>query len=755
MIGAEGRRVDPRRLRGLAVLAAASTLMSVMALPMARGLVYHEDDLGGLHLPLRHFFARCLAEGNDPAWLPGMFCGFYLQGEGQAGLDHPIHRALYGLLPLGPAFNVELLLSYPALFAGTALMLRLRGLPADAALFGGLVFAFSGFNLLHYFHLNMIAVVAHIPWLLAAIDYAWRAKGPGRASLAWASVAALTASQLLIGHPQLVWLSWLAELLYAAWLWRGGPRPEAGRWAGLAAAKALGLLAAAMQVLPTLDIFSGSIRNDPSTRFAAINPLHPANLVQLVAPYAFRARYFDGFTHDGPWPLHEFGLYNTAVVTVLAVWALWRVREAPRPGLTRWAAGLGAVGLVLAFGRHTPVGAICERLPIVGLFRCPSRGIVLVHLASAVLAANAFDDLARIRDRGERLPWDRLGPIVPPMALSLVAAIGFAAVRAFWGESPLGTLVGSGEAIRAGPLLMAGASLAAMLAARGRRGAMVGLVLLTASDQATYGIEGMLRRIPPLPIASVVDLEPAPPPGPEAARTRGGTNLLLMRGLSQVDGYGSLLPRRVLDYERPAALRVAGVSHVRDENTPGAWHSIPGPLPIARLVTRAVVSRDPKADIERIDPEATALVDRPLSLAGGTPGHARIADRGTTEIDLAVEADSRQLLVLAESRHPGWRAEVDGRAAEILPAYGDLMACVVEPGRHRVRFRFSPTSLRVGRLGSAFGVALILGWPVTGLVVGRVRRRWAVQDRKFRSRKNPSIHSMSARENPGAGGSRE
>ena len=38
------------------------------------------------------------------------------------------------------------------------------------SLFGGLVFTFCGFNLLHFVHVNAIAVVAHMPWLLYAID---------------------------------------------------------------------------------------------------------------------------------------------------------------------------------------------------------------------------------------------------------------------------------------------------------------------------------------------------------------------------------------------------------------------------------------------------------------------------------------------------------------------------------------------------------------------------------------------------------
>ena len=37
-------------------------------------------------------------------------------------------------------------------------------------MFGALLFTFSSFNLLHFVHPNAVAVVAHIPWLLWAID---------------------------------------------------------------------------------------------------------------------------------------------------------------------------------------------------------------------------------------------------------------------------------------------------------------------------------------------------------------------------------------------------------------------------------------------------------------------------------------------------------------------------------------------------------------------------------------------------------
>ena len=103
-------------------------------------------------------------------WTPSIFAGLYLHGEGQVGLFHPFHQLLYRVFPLGTAFNLELVANYPAAFAGMFWFLRRLRFSHAAALFGAMLFAFSGFNLLHHHHINMVAVVAHMPWLLAAAD---------------------------------------------------------------------------------------------------------------------------------------------------------------------------------------------------------------------------------------------------------------------------------------------------------------------------------------------------------------------------------------------------------------------------------------------------------------------------------------------------------------------------------------------------------------------------------------------------------
>ena len=181
------------------------------------GRVYVADDLGEFHLPVRDFYSRQLARGEAFDWMPTLYGGFYVTGEGQLGGYHPLHLILYRWLPLGTAFDLELLVSYPIMFGGMYCWLHYWLARRDAALFGALVFTFSGFNLLHFVHPNAVAIVAHIPWLLLAIELTLGQPRGLRRSVAELAVGLLIASQLLLGYPQYVWFSLLIAGGYAAW----------------------------------------------------------------------------------------------------------------------------------------------------------------------------------------------------------------------------------------------------------------------------------------------------------------------------------------------------------------------------------------------------------------------------------------------------------------------------------------------------------------------------------------------------------
>ncbi len=190
--------------------------------------------------------------------------------------------------------------SYPFLFAGTYLFLRRRLQRRDAALFGGLLFTFCSFNLLHFIHVNAIAVVAHLPWLLWAMDVMLLDANRRRVVMAQVGVALLTGSQILLGYPQYVWFSLLAEAAYLLFICLDRQHPIDGRCiersvifrrcAGWTLAKVAGLLIGGIQLVPTVDVLQDSVRHSVNADYTNWGSLHPLNLVQLVAPYLFITR---------------------------------------------------------------------------------------------------------------------------------------------------------------------------------------------------------------------------------------------------------------------------------------------------------------------------------------------------------------------------------------------------------------------------------------------------------------------------------
>jgi hypothetical protein len=779
-------RAAARPPQGLfaSTLLAALALVALLAAPCLVGRVYTRDDLGAFHLPLRAFYARQLARGEPFGWTPQLYCGFYLTGEGQLGAYHPLHLLLYRFLPLEAAWAAELLASYPFMLLGTYLFLRRLVGRRDAALFGSLAFTFSGFNLLHFVHPNAIAVVAHIPWLLWMIDVMLVAPNRNRVVAAQTGIALLTGSQILLGYPQYVWFSLLAEGAYGLCVVSGSryaaarcvaigdrgkqtpgdrrtPRSQAPAWERffrklplpigkdrasrkstteleqgdhlsatpfvtsprqLAIAKTAGLLLGGVQLLPTLDGLAHSVRRSVDAAFIDSGSLHPLNLVQLVAPYLFARRVVGQNTH-------ELGLYVGAVPLMLIVWLVVCRRDLGRlrrPALA--AGGFGLLAMLLAFGHFGPVYRLQRLLPLVGRFRFPCRYTVLACLCVAVASAVAMVALARQQERGERTPWRRLWPV----GIAVLFSVLIAAAGMLLGNRPF---IASTPAILAGPLLIGSAAVLLVLAARGIRWVLVGLVLFAAADLGYYGMSYaayphaerldayVARTTTPGANCDGRVLAEVPRSGLAGLRTG---NQITLAGWRRADGYAALEPARKLDYRQLAALRVAGVRWVRRGEATAAidglvehdarWLEVPAPLDRVRLVTRTRPSRDPARDIARIPLESVALVEEPIALPAGPPGTATIVGERPGLLHLRLECPNRQLLVVSESYHPGWRAEVDGRAAPVVPANGDFLGCVVPPGVHEVVLEFRPRSLGNGLLVSGLGLTVVAAMVVTHLI---------------------------------------
>ena len=728
---------------------AALLLWATLAGPFFAGYVYTADDLGAFHLPLRAFYARQLAEGQPYDWMPSLFSGFYLTGEGQAGVYHPLHQLLYRLLPLRAAMGWEYLMAYPLMMVGAWMWLNRRLRRRAAAALGAMVFAFSSFNLLHFVHPNAVAVVAHIPWLLWAIDVVLTDSRRWRVAGASALVAVLTGSQLLIGYPQYVLFSLMAETAYAVYLLvacRYVARVGCNRhvtcddcigctartWPRLVIAKEIGLLIGAVQLMPTLEAWLTSARVSADAAFSAWGSLHPLNVLQLVAPYLFAGRVVG----DNP---HEFGLYAGVVPLMMIVWVVARRHDLGSWKSLAWLSlGFAGLMLLLSFGHYGGLHRLVAWIPLLGTLRFPCRHLVLFQLACAMLTAIGFSLLivqcraARKQRRRETNHVERRGWLswwrgFEPLWCVVAISAAVAGVGVAFGQD---RSIASIPAIVAGPALMLVGAVLVIAAARGYAWALVGLVLLAAADQGYYGLSHAVYAPGHNAYRQLDDYiaDVRTPPGKLDGRIvetlyrfdqpglRVGDQATL-RGWQLADGYAGLEPARRLDYGLLPALRTAGVRWVRQGPTTqgidnlrprsDGWLEVPDPLPRVRLMTRTKTSSEPNIDIARIRPDVTALTEEALELPASEPGRAALVAARPGRMEITVECPAKQLLVVAESYHRGWRAYADGRPLNVHRVNGDFMGCVVESGKHRVVLRFQPESLERGWMATLMGLSFV------------------------------------------------
>jgi hypothetical protein len=720
-----GKRRRAERWLFILLTIASIGFLSVLAWPVLTRRLLIAFDLALFHLPIRAFYSRCLAAGDAFDWMPHMYGGFFLTGEGEHGPYHPLHLLLYRVLPLDVAFPLEVFLHAPLLFLGLFVFLR-RYVCATAALLGALGYTFCSNSILHTIYPNYQGVMAHLPWLLWLMETASTTASAPRRRLALSAIALLTGSQLLLGSPQAVSYSLFAEALFALFLaWFR--RPQWTFWVAWMGANVLGLLIGAVQLLATHALLANSTRD----RFDPLaGSLSPSQLLQLIAPDLLSG-HLPRYACSEP-------LYFGVVPFMLGLWWLssWRNRltstcpvEAECEGrmtltpnqLAGFALVLGLLSGWLALGKYGHLYYLQTCLPLVGQFRLPSRYFTLVSFAAAVLASVAFDRLLAGARTGHKASGRSL--TLPWMSVGIALAVALAFRFAFPAENGRGLQ----RSYVAGPLFLGLAAVALTLAVRGRALGLFALAALMGVDLGVFSLTtpfwglNIWRGQPTL--AEYQAKAAIPPRSREGRWLEGAIELPHPALFNQpvLEGYrGGLEPLKRLDYHTLPALRVAHTAwqHLSRFDTPAGipglvrrgerWYEVPDPLPRVRLVSRMQVSENPTLDIQHIDADTTALLTHPVQMEEGEPGSADLVAERPGELRLRVVAPARRLLVLADSYDPSWQLIIDDAPATVERVNGDFLGCIVEAGEHDVRFHFRPASVRSGLLLSLSGIGLAL-----------------------------------------------
>ncbi|MCO5166347.1 MAG: YfhO family protein [Planctomycetes bacterium] len=685
-----------------------------------------------------------------PGWSPHVGLGQPFLADPAFAAHYPGHALLLLLPPTG-ALAWLLALHLALAHAGAHRLARALGLGPGAAALAGVVYAGGGVAQSHVHGPCLLLGMAWLPWGVLGARWALAPGAPRGRLLVAAAPFALT---YLAASPE---TAALAGAL--AWVLTVRVARAARVTGGLLVIAALAAALSASTLLPFLAV-AGETDRAAGLGYAqaARWSLHPLELVGLVVPQPFAGGGLPPAEvgHVGrPWFLSLY--VGAAPAALLALGALAARRDA-RARLLLVAA---APFLLYALGEHGPLHPLLfEHVPAVRSFRYPAKAFLPVALCAALLV-------------GVGLERARARPLQAALALVAALALAAAAAAAWRGATPLAWRAAATAAVALAALVL--------WRARPRLALRGGLVLLTLLDLglAARGVievaPAALYSAPPALLGHVAAAEgaagaplrvatlesaftargvaPGPGVGPEAAAQRGWREALLPNtamsvGARTASGFSSFVPARQValraaaaDVPMPRYLRLLGaglVVHAADDATVAA-DAAPigtlGPWVLSRLeaappwaaVHREVVAADDARAavaavtapgfvpgracvLEGAPPLVADPAPRPLGLA--TPRHL-----GDDLVVLEVDAGPGGVLVVREGWGRGWRAEVDGRPAPLLPADALFRGVPVPAGRHGVTLRYE-APLRGA--GVAVGLA---AWAALVVVVVAARRR--------------------------------
>ncbi len=372
-------------------------------------------------------------EGLPPLWNPFAAAGSPLLANYQSAPFAPVQLAVSRLpWDVAPAVAAGLRLALAAL--GMLLLLRALGAGPPAAVFGALAFVGSGAVTVLLYHPNS-DVSCWLP-LAAYLSLRVARRGDG-VDGAW--LALVLGAQYLGGHPEtsvFVACGSLAVFLVGLAL----RRPEdleavgaVGALATVAVAHLLGLLLAAVQILPFAEYLNAS--GIVGERAAMHLANSPSAAVGLVAPQIFGSPLRPN-TFFGPGNYHDLAMQYTGVATLvcaLAGVARWAARRRSGPwrapgSAQAWIAPTAVLALgALLLAYPTPLWRLAH---LVAPLRVVAGvvGLTLLYcFGVAVLAALALEGMRPAAGDGDEPAGARRAPVVLAALVAVVAAAALAA----------------------------------------------------------------------------------------------------------------------------------------------------------------------------------------------------------------------------------------------------------------------------------------------------------------------------------------
>lgn len=736
-------------------------------------------DYGFFAYPLAHFQQECFRHGELPLWDPYNNCGVPFLAQWNTMPLYP-PSLIYLLLPLPWSLSFFCLLHL--WFAGLGMFFLARrwtGLrhaevssvfdvcnarPVSAhpsgneatatqagnsfaAAFAGVAFAFNGLTLNLLMWPSHIATLSWMPWVVLAVELAWREGGQKIILAAFAG-----ALQMLAGGPEIIFLTWI--LLLALWVQQfiaggsdasspafsatGASQPRVSMFWRFPLVVTLVIALAAVQLLPFLDLVAHSQR---SAGYADTRWSMPGwGWANFLVPMAFGRTWTEGvfFQYEQSW---TSSYYLGIGALWLALLAVWTVRER-----RVWLLGAVAmVALIFALGENTFVyPALRKIIPQLSLMTYPIKYVIFVALLAPLLAAFALTHQQNLRSE-EKSAFQKRLVLVGAILLALIAGILFWAWQFPFPTDDVHATLLNGLS-RAACLILTGALLFVLTRENApglRRIAPLILIFVAWLDVFTHE-PAQNPTVPPsvyeLNLARTkLAMSPQPARGesramvtPAAAmdfirfalsdpknnflakRLGYCANCNLLDAVPKVDGFFSLVPREsdqvisvlygATNANFPKLNDFLGVSQITAPDEFFHWQARKTFLPLVTAGQQPVFMNNTNtvqalfqsnfdgSKIVFLSPEAKSLV------TATNQTNARVLNsKFTTQgVDIEVEASEPSLVVVAQTWYHNWRACVDGRPAPLLRANHAFQAIQVPTGRHSIRLAYEDRAFQFG-----------------------------------------------------------
>jgi hypothetical protein len=736
--------------------------------PMLAGRFLVGDDQYIAGYGFRLFGAEMFrATGSIPEWNPYLFGGMPYIAAMHGDIFYPT-AWLRWVLPVDTAMNlgfaVHIVLAGITMYA----LARALGTSWTGALIAGLGYELTGIvaSLVKPGHDGKLFVSALTPLALLAL-----VRGVRDRRLEGFALLALTVGLCMVSPQyQMAYYMLVAAALWTLYLVFFDPdRPRDRHWgiplALAAGAVGLGLAIAAIQILPFLAYIPYSPRaaGGPSGgwEYATGFSMPPIEIMTTVLPQ------FNGVL-EHYWGTNFFKSHTEYIGPLVVVLAILGSGDPSRRRVVQALGIIAVLFLLIAFGGHTPFYRLWyELMPMMKKVRAPGMAFFLVALPTALFAGFGVDRLLRrgVSIRALAVPLGVLG------GLALLGAIGVlqAIASGLATEQQMEKVVANAGELQLGSLrllvFVGLASAALWLLREGRFAgwkAAAALAVLTIADLWSIDRLFFQFQAPAAElyrddaVTSRLRAQPKPFRVLDVGVYQG--SYLMAHDIQSLLGYHGF---EVRFYDEllggKGEWRFAGSPNLHDllavryvllpeaQDVPG-FHQVLGPVPTtpgrpAILLERDTVPRyvrvvggaaklpeaqlgptviDPRFPLSSVVVYSDTTSVNPKPLNGRPPATPNIRatlaewEPGRMRVRLDGDAPEATYLLIGETWHPDWHAEVDGKPAMVLRADDALLSVVLPAGSRQVSLHFHSTTYDRGRLVTLIALLLtaaLFAWP--------------------------------------------